>query len=239
LRHLAEKADVRVDEVVGADLEVVDLQPPALGGVNEELLFSPRIDNLAGCHALLDALIRSDRSQRRTRIIALFDSEEIGSQTSGGAGSSFLDSVLERICLTHAQPREAWHRALAHSMLISVDGAHAVHPSYADFHDPHHRPILNGGPVLKINAQQRYATNASTRCWFEYCARRAGVPLQYYVHRTDLPCGSTIGPMTATRLGVPVVDVGSPMLSMHSIRETGGVEDQHRMIQVLMEHFSN
>lgn len=239
LSLLAEKAGIDRNEIVAADLEVVDAQPPALGGIAEEFFFAPHIDNLAGSHAVLAALIQAQSTCAATGILALFDSEEVGSQTVGGARSLFLDSVLERICLTGKQPRESWHRALAQTMLVSVDGAHALHPNYADYHDPHHRPLLGGGPAIKISAQQRYATGAQSRYWFERCAARAEVPVQYYVHRTDLPCGTTIGPVTATHLGVPTVDVGNPMLSMHSIRETGGVEDQIYMIRALVEHFAD
>jgi len=239
LRYCAERADVAREDIVAADLEVVDPQPPALGGLQQDLYFAPHIDNSAGCHAVLEALIGADDPGKVTRVIAIFDSEEVGSQTLGGAGSFFLDAVLERLCLDDERPREALHRALARSYLASVDGAHAVHPNYADFHDPRHQCKLNGGPVIKVNAQQRYATSAQSGHWFEYCAQRAEVPLQHYIHRTDLASGSTIGPMTATRLGVRTVDVGNPMLSMHSIRETGGVNDQIFMIQALLQHFSS
>lgn len=237
LTLLAEQAGIAARDVVAADLEVVDTQPATCGGLDGELIFAPRIDNLAGTHAVLSALLRIGDPRAATCVAALFDSEEIGSQTLAGAASLFLDATLERIVLRDGTGREDWHRSLARSLLVSVDGAHAVHPSFADFHDPRHRPLLNGGPVIKVNAQQRYATSPETARWFEQCAARAGVPVQRYVHRTDLACGSTIGPMTATRLGVPAVDVGSPMLSMHSIRETGGVLDQEHMVRALREHF--
>ncbi len=233
----AAQARVKPAAIAGYDLEVIDTQPPALGGLHEELLFAARLDNLAGSHAALEALLRVE-SPRATCVAALFDSEEIGSQTTGGAASRFLDAVLERVCLAQAPAREDWHRACAHSLLVSIDAAHAVHPNYADLHDSHHRPHLNGGPVIKVNAAQRYATTAQTRHWFERCAQRAGVPVQHYVHRSDLPCGTTIGPIAATRLGIPTVDVGSPILAMHSIRETGGALDQEHMIRALAMHFA-
>lgn len=222
--------------VVAADFEVVDCQAPSIGGLDRSMLFSPRIDNLAGCHAALKALIAASADSAHSSLIALFDAEEVGSQTVAGAGSSFLDTVLERMCMGEAQPREALFRALAKSVLVSVDGAHAVHPNFSDYHDPRHAVRLNQGPVIKVNAQQRYATSAQTAHWFERCAARAEVPVQHYVHRTDLPCGSTIGPMTATRLGVATVDVGNAMLAMHSIRETSGTADQLFMIRALGEH---
>lgn len=237
VEFFAAQAGVKPAAVTGYDLEVVDTQPPALGGLHEEFLLAPRLDNLAGSHAALEALLRLE-SPRATCVAALFDSEEIGSQTANGAASRFLDAVLERICLAQSPAREDWHRACARSLLVSIDAAHAVHPNYADLHDPHHRPRLNGGPVIKVNAAQRYATSAQTRHWFEHCAQRATVPVQHYVHRSDLPCGSTIGPIAATRLGIPTVDVGSPILAMHSIRETGGAMDQEHMIQALVVHFA-
>jgi aspartyl aminopeptidase len=238
LDYLARLAAVKRADIVGVDLEVVDTQPPALAGLREEFLCAPRIDNLAGSHAALSALLRAARPGRATAVIALFDGEEIGSQLPSGAASFFLDAVLERITLATDPSREAWHRSRAASLLVSVDGAHALHPNYADLHDPQHAPALNGGPVIKVNAQQRYATGLQSAHWFEWCAERAGAPVQRYVHRSDLPCGSTIGPMTATRLGMPTVDVGSPMLAMHSIRETSGVLDQEWMIATLVEHFT-
>ncbi len=237
LALLAAQAGVAAGDIVAADLEVVDTQPAAFGGLDEEFIFAPRIDNLSGSHAVLSALLRVADAPAATCIAALFDSEEIGSQTLAGAGSHFLDALLERIALHGGGSREDWHRALASSLFVSVDCAHAVHPNFPDFHDPQHRPQLNGGPVIKTNAQQRYATDPLTAHWFAQCAARAGVPVQRYVHRTDLACGSTIGPMTATRLGVPAVDVGSPMLSMHSIRETGGAGDQELMVRTLREHY--
>ncbi len=234
---LADSAEVDADAVAAADIEVIDCQPATFGGLNQEFIFAPRIDNLAGSHAVLSALLRLSDAPGATCIAALFDSEEIGSQTRAGAGSRFIDAVLERIVAQTDASREAWFRALAGSFFVSVDGAHALHPNYADFHDPRHQVRLNGGPVIKASAQQRYATSPESTHRFERCAERAQVPVQHYVHRTDLPCGSTIGPMTATRLGVASIDVGSPMLSMHSIRETGGVHDQEHMIRALVEHY--
>ncbi|MBM3316803.1 MAG: M18 family aminopeptidase [Candidatus Eisenbacteria bacterium] len=236
LELLAGAAGVRPADVVGADLELVDAQPPALASLREELFAAPRIDNLAGCHAALEALLRAPATARATTVIALFDGEEIGSQVPSGADSFFLDAALERLSLAAGPGREAWHRARAASWMVSVDGAHALHPNYAEMHDPHHLPALNGGPVIKVNAKQRYATSLLTRGRFEECAARAGSPVQHYVHRSDLPCGSTIGPIAAARLGIPTVDVGNPMLAMHSIRETGGVLDQEWMIAALVEH---
>jgi aspartyl aminopeptidase len=223
--------------IVDYSLDLVDLQPPTLGGLDDELLFARGIDNLVSCHAAIHALIESrEEAVAPTRLIALFDNEEVGSDTFRGAGSTLLDTAIERLCAGGAKAREDLLRALSRSVLVSADGAHAVHPNYADFHDPQHRPRLGGGPVIKVNASERYATTAATRAYLAQCAEAADVGIQHYVHRTDLPCGSTIGPISATRLGVPAVDIGAPMLSMHSIRETSTPADCEMLSQLLTAH---
>jgi aspartyl aminopeptidase len=162
-------------------------------------------------------------------VIALFDHEEVGSDSAAGAGSAILPRLLERL-----QPsREAFHQACARSSCVSADMAHAVHPNYAGRHEPRHKPQLNGGPVIKTNSQQRYATTATTAAMFARLCHELEVPVQHYAHRTDLPCGSTIGPITSTLLGIPTVDVGNPMLSMHSARELGGSQDPAMMARVM------
>ncbi len=234
--QLADTAGVTVDDILDSWLELFDLQPATLGGLDEEFVFTPKIDNLAGCHACLEALLADEEPAPFGRVVALFDSEEVGSATPEGAGSTFLDTVLERLCLGGDRAREDYLRAISRSILVSVDGAHALHPSFADRHEPQHKPLLGGGPVVKINAKERYATTLDTRAHLGRCAAAAGVPLQYYVHRTDLPCGSTIGPISATLMGVATADVGSPMISMHSVREMGGTDDQAHMIHLLAAH---
>ena len=236
LELLGEAADVDPADIALAQLELFDLQPPAFGGLDDEFVFTPRIDNIAGCHAALQALTAFEDPAQFGRVIILNNSEEVGSATPEGAQSTFLGTVLERLCLGGNRDREDLLRALSRTILASVDGAHAVHPNYADRHEPDHRPMLNGGPVVKINAKERYATTLYTRAHIEACAERAEVPLQHYIHRTDLPCGSTIGPITATLLGVATVDLGSPMISMHSVREMGGTNDQDSMIRLLTGH---
>jgi aspartyl aminopeptidase len=165
-------------------------------------------------------------------VIALFDHEEVGSASAAGAGSAVLPRVLERLI----GDREAFHQACARSSCISADMAHAVHPNYAGRHEPRHKPVLNGGPVIKTNSQQRYATTSATALMFAELCRAEGVPVQHYAHRTDLPCGSTIGPITSTLLGIATVDVGNPMLSMHSAREMAGSQDPALMTRVLTRY---
>jgi aspartyl aminopeptidase len=186
----------------------------------------------AGTRALVDAAPKAATGSV-VPVVALFDHEEIGSESVYGAHSSVLPRLLERIALARGGSREDFHRMLAGSLCVSADMAHAVHPNYDSRHDPRHRPALNGGPVVKINAQQRYATSGPTAVLFRELCRQVDVPVQHYSHRTDLPCGSTIGPIASTLLGIRTVDVGNPMLSMHSIRELGGTKDPALMTRVL------
>lgn len=233
---LAAELGVDRGRIVGSDLMLFDVVPPTRGGRGKEFLFSARLDNLAMSHAAITALIAAADAGIDDGIVpiaALFDHEEIGSESAYGAHSGFLPRALERIVLGRSGAREDYHRALAGSLCVSADMAHAVHPNYESRHEKHHKPVLNGGPVIKVNAQQRYATSGTTAALFRDLARRAGVPVQHYAHRTDLPCGSTIGPIASTLLGIRTVDVGNPMLSMHSVRELGGSADPAMMTKVL------
>jgi aspartyl aminopeptidase len=220
--------------VIHLDLMLYDTLAPARGGAHDELVFSARLDNLASCHA---AVVAIAREQAPGAVIALFDHEEVGSQSVTGAESTFLPRILERIARRRGGSHDAYARTLARSLCLSADMAHAVHPNYEARHEPRHKPVLNGGPVLKVNAQQRYATSARTAAMVEELCRSLDVPLQQYVNRTDLPCGTTIGPITSTLLGVPTADIGNPMLSMHSCREMCGAEDPARMERLLGAFF--
>jgi aspartyl aminopeptidase len=231
---VAEAAQVAVDRIVGSELMLFDLTAPTLGGPSNEFIFSARLDNLSMCHAAVTAMTRAPRPTAIS-MIALFDHEEVGSVSAAGAGSAVLPRILERLL----PDREAFHQACARSSCISADMAHAVHPNYASRHDPRHKPQLNGGPVIKTNSQQRYATTAATAAMFAGLCRDEGVPVQHYAHRTDLPCGSTIGPITSTLLGIATVDVGNPMLSMHSARELAGSRDPELMTRVLARYLQS
>jgi aspartyl aminopeptidase len=233
---LAEAAHVAPEQVVGSDLMLYDVVPPTTGGRDDEFIFSGRLDNLAMCHAAVRSLIDAAPRAAASDVVpvaALFDHEEIGSETAYGAHSGFLPRALERIILGRGGSREDYHRVLAGSLCISADMAHAVHPNYEGRHEARHKPVINGGPVLKVNAQQRYATSGASAALFRDLCQRAEVPMQQYAHRTDLPCGSTIGPIASTLLGIRTVDVGNPMLSMHSVRELGGAKDPALMTRVL------
>jgi aspartyl aminopeptidase len=236
---LSAELGVPADAIAGADLMLHDAVPPCVSGLDGEFVHAPRLDNLASCHAATEALCAAAPGRPApTLVIALYDHEEVGSQSAEGASSAFLWSLLERIVRTTGGTAEDVHRALARSLCVSADMAHGVHPNYADLHEPQHAPKLGGGPVIKVNGNQRYATNGATALRFERAARAAGVPVQRFVMRSDLPCGSTIGPITAARLGVATVDVGNPMLSMHSIRELASSQDQAAMVAALTALFA-
>lgn len=238
----AKEAGVTREDVLAHDLMLYDVVPPTRGGRSNELFFSGRLDNLAMSHAGTVALLRAADealTQDVVPLVALFDHEEVGSESVTGAHSAFLPRVLERIALALGLSREDHLRALAGSACISADMAHAVHPNYAERHEARHKPVLNGGPVVKLNAQQRYATSGPTAALFRELCKKVDVPVQDYAHRTDLPCGTTIGPITSTLLGVPTVDVGNPMLSMHSARELGGSEDPESMTKVMRAFYTH
>jgi aspartyl aminopeptidase len=225
---------VAPEHMLGWDLSLFNCEPARFGGMAREFLFAPRLDNLAGCHAALLALLRSQGPKAQTRGIVLFDHEEVGSQSARGAGSLILRSLLARVLEAHGPFSETrLARAIARSFLVSSDMAHGVHPNYADRHEPGHRPLLGLGPVIKSNSNQAYATDGETWALFERLARVAEARTQRFVVRSDLGCGSTIGPLTAARLGIRTVDVGNPMLSMHSAREMAATADVEPMIQVL------
>ncbi|MBW2267642.1 MAG: M18 family aminopeptidase [Deltaproteobacteria bacterium] len=231
-------ANPESDALLGFDLMAYDVQPPAVIGVRGEFITAPRIDNLASCHAGLSALIDAPASPSASRVVVLYDHEEVGSRSAQGAAGPLLADLLERIVdSTKGGEMQALHRALASSCLVSADMAHAIHPNYADKHEPQHRPVVGGGPVLKSNVNQAYASDARTGGLFELLCHRVGVTPQHFVSRSDLACGSTIGPISAARVGVPTVDVGNPMLSMHSCREMAGTADVQPMIDVLCSFF--
>lgn len=220
---VGDHAGFDADEVTGFDLMSFDLQPSARTGGRGEFVSAPRLDNLATCWSALQALLTSNTGQRS--VMVLFDHEEVGSGSERGAQSPMLDAVLERLVLAAGGGREELYRALAASVLVSGDMAHATHPNHRERHEPLHQIRLGGGPVLKINHNLRYATDARGAAFFADACARAGVPLQRYVHRADLPCGSTIGPISAARTGILTIDVGAPQLAMHSAREMMAASD--------------
>src|SRR5690348_5691705 len=224
LGYIAESAGVSLDDMLGYDLMTHDLNPSRLAGADKELVSAPRLDNQATCYAGLEAFLAAEPGDHLP-VLALFDHEEVGSQSDHGAQSDLLPTVLERITLAVGGGREEYLRRLSTSMVASGDMAHATHPNYPERHEPGHLIEVNGGPVLKVQPNLRYATDGRTAAAFALACAQAGVPLQRYEHRADLPCGSTIGPMTSARTGIPTVDVGAAQLAMHSAREVMGAAD--------------
>jgi aspartyl aminopeptidase len=224
---VAGELGVGADEVLGWDLMLHDLTPASLVGKDHELIGASRLDNLASCWAAIEALVdvAPGLDGGPVPLVCLFDHEEVGSNSDRGAASSLLPVMLERAVLVRGGNRESLHRALARSACLSADMAHATHPNHTDRHDPQHHIALNGGPVLKFNANVRYATDAPGSALVELAANEAKVPLQRFAMRSDLPCGSTIGPTTAARLGITTVDVGMAQLAMHAAREHAGSHD--------------
>ena len=235
---LAGQAGSDEQDVLAFDLFTVDTQPAALGGHDATWVVAPRLDNLGSCHAGLLALLRAGGSPA-TQVLVANDHEEVGSGSAEGARGPFLADVVERV--VHAvepDTPQALRRALAASLLVSADAAHAQHPNWPDKHDPAHTPVLGGGPVVKVNAGQSYASDAGTAADFVLRCHEAGTQVQHFVSRADLPCGSTIGPLTGTRLGVATVDVGLPLLSMHSCREQIAAADLGPFVAALQAHLT-
>lgn len=223
--------ELDIAKVVDYEICLYDTQPAAIVGLNDDFISSARLDNLLSCYIGLDALISSDFGQ--ANLLVCSDHEEVGSVSTSGAQGTFLESVLLRLC-PEIEPHQ---RMLQHSMMVSADNAHAIHPNYSDKHDAEHGPKINYGPVIKANANQRYATNSDTSAIFRLLCERVDVSVQDFVVRTDMGCGSTIGPITASTLGVKTIDVGVPTFAMHSIRELAGSRDAYMLNTVLKEYF--
>lgn len=236
---LQQQTGIAATRILSWDLAVYDTQKGAFWGAESEFYANSQLDNLASCHAgvqaLLDGVVMQSDS---TRVCALFDHEEIGSQSNKGAEGSFLPDVLQRIASATGTDSEDYARALAQSFMISADMAHAYQPNFPNAYDPDHKVIVNKGPVIKVNANHRYSSESVSAAMFAGWCEQAGVPYQKYSHRCDLPCGSTIGPITSARLGIRSIDVGNPMWAMHSIRESAGVFDHECMIRVMKRFFA-
>lgn len=227
-----EHPDAEAQQVLDAELSLYDTQPADLIGLAAEFIAGARLDNLLSCHAGLAALLAAGDEQ--PALLVCNDHEEVGSRSAAGADSAFLGGVLARL-----EPEgERRARMLARSLLISTDNAHGLHPNYPDKHDANHGPLLNEGPVIKVNHGQRYATTSETAALFRALCQQAGVPLQSYAVRADMACGSTIGPITAAALGVRTLDVGVATFAMHSIRELAGARDPWRLTQALSACFA-
>ncbi len=233
---LAERLAVESGDILSWELAACDTQPGAFWGADKEFIADSQLDNLASCHAGLSALLAVE-SPGTTNVCAFFDHEEVGSESATGAGGTFISDVLRRIAAIAGLDNEDYRCALARSFFISADMAHAYNPNFPAAYEPCHRVAVNGGPVIKTNANHRYSTGADSAARFIMLCEKAGVPYQHYAHRTDLGCGSTIGPIVAASFGVASVDVGSPMWAMHSIRESAGVLDHGYMVAALTAAF--
>lgn len=219
--------------VLDYELCFYDSQPAAVIGLEQDFIAGARLDNLLSCYAGLQALLNSD--SEHTQVLVCTDHEEVGSNSACGADGPFLEQVLRRVLGSE----EAFVRCIQHSLLISADNAHGIHPNYADKHDSNHGPLLNKGPVIKVNTNQRYATNSETSSFFKMLCQQAEVPLQSFVTRSDLGCGSTIGPITASQLGIATIDIGVPTFAMHSIRELAGSHDLGYLISALKAFYNS
>ena len=230
---VAQQAGVKPSDIVGWDLSLFDVACAAQLGADRDLLAAGRLDNQLSCWAATSALCATATPTEGTAVIALFDHEEVGSESAAGAAGPLLEHVLERLALASGASRGDYLTQLAASTCISSDNAHSVHPNYPERHEAGHRPVVNQGPAIKLNHNQRYATTASGSALLQRVFAAADVPWQLFVSRNNIPCGTTIGPMTATRLGIETVDVGIPQLSMHSARELCGTKDPVWLQQAL------
>ena len=232
-RLLEEHPDCKVKQVLDFELCFYDTQAPAVIGLRQEFISSARLDNLLSCFVGLQALLQSDGTA--SALLVCNDHEEVGSLSSAGAQGPMLSSLLKRL----AGSEQAYTRLTQHSMMISADNAHAIHPNYADRHDENHGPQMNRGPVIKVNASQRYASNSETTGLYRMLAAQEGVPAQTFVVRNDMGCGSTIGPITAGGTGIRTIDIGVPTLGMHSIREIAGAADAADLCRVLRRFYNH
>lgn len=231
--QLSSEHELNADAVLDYELSFYDTQSAAVIGLNNDFIAGARLDNLLSCYAGLQALLHADSEQ--TCVLVCTDHEEVGSSSACGADGPMLEQVLQRLL----PAGDGFTRCMQKSLLVSADNAHAVHPNYADRHDDNHGPKLNAGPVIKINSNQRYATNSETAGFFRHLCLENEVPVQSFVTRSDMGCGSTIGPITASRLGVPTVDIGLPTFAMHSIRELAGSHDLAHLVKVLSAFYAS
>ena len=220
------------------DVQLFDAQPAQFGGFENEWIYSGRLDNLSSCHAIAEAFTKACSHEKDFIVAAFFNNEEVGSETREGAAGNFLKSVLES-SLRGSCAAEAIHldAMLAESLALSIDMAHAVHPNFVQKHEPNHAPVLGGGVVLKVNSQKRYASDVFSNARFKLVCEQNNIPYQTFVMRNDMPCGSTVGPAISSSLGIPTVDIGEPMLSMHSIREMTAVKDHESMKNLVVAFY--
>ena len=235
LDTIAREINVKTSDIIDFDLFLYEFEKGTIMGLNDEFISSARLDDLAMVHAGATALTRTAASMS-TNVMVCFDNEEVGSSTKQGADSQLLSSILERIVMSEGGDREDFFRSISKSFMISADLAHAVHPNVGDKHDPQNRPLINKGPVIKINVNMHYTTDSHSSAAYTQICNRVDVPVQMFVNRSDEPGGSTIGPISSSHLHMRSVDIGTPILAMHSVRELGGVLD-HTYVTRSFEEF--
>ena len=229
--------------LIDFDVQLFDAQPANRGGFNDEWIYSGRLDNLSSCHAIAEAMVSATSAENDCLVVCFFNNEEVGSTTREGAAGNFLQSVLDSIASLqndchpgvreHDRAQAPLSSTLAESIALSIDMAHAEHPNHTEKHEPNHAPLLGKGIVLKTNSQKRYASDLISSAQLRLLCEKAGIPLQVFIMRNDMPCGSTVGPTVSANLGIPTVDIGEPMLSMHSIREMMAASDHADMIKLV------
>ena len=233
---ITKELNVSREEVLDFDLYLADTTPACTFGMHNEFISSGRLDDLSMCYAGLEALLASETT-RRTNILAIFDNEETGSQTKQGAGSNFLASMIRRICIAQGGGEEAFCQAVERAFMVSADNAHAWHPNYSEKYDPTNHPMLGGGPVVKFNASQKYASDAVSAAIFSEICREAGVPCQRFVNHSDVAGGSTLGNILTSSIALRGVDMGNAILAMHSCRETGSVADHINTVKAFTRFY--
>ena len=235
---IGKELNVDTEDILDFDLYLYDTTPASLFGLNEEFISSGRLDDLSMVHAGLEALLAADDAPETTQVLAIFDNEETGSQTKQGAGSPFLSALLQRLVLAQGDTLDGYYRAVEKAFMVSADNAHAWHPNYSEKYDPTNHPKMGEGPVVKINAAQKYATDAASAAVFAEVCRKAGVPVQYFVNHSDVAGGSTLGNILTGSLPVRGVDMGNPIWAMHSCRETGSVADHEFCIKAFTQFYN-
>lgn len=237
VKLIANELEVEPEEVLDFDLTLYDYAKGQFVGLNEEFISCGKLDDLAMVHAGLSALLKSDIC-KKTKVLAVFDNEEVGSGTKQGAASPVLKNILERMTYALGGTMDDFYRAIDHSFMISADMAHALHPNYPEKHDPTNHPLMNGGPVIKIHANQKYVSDGDSTAVFETICKRAGVPCQKFVNHSDIIGGSTLGNILLTQMEMRGVDIGNPMWGMHSVRETAGVLDHSFVVKAFTEFYN-
>ena len=237
LNLIAEELNVKREDILDFDLYLYDTTPACTVGLHDEFISAGRLDDLSMVHAGLEALLSIQETPKTTKILAVFDNEETGSQTKQGAGSPFLSSILQRLVTAQGGTSDDYFRAVEQAFMVSADNAHAWHPNYSEKYDPTNHPKMGGGPVVKLNAAQKYLSDAASAAVFRELCRLAGVPCQTFVNHSDVAGGSTLGNILSASLPLRGVDMGNPIWAMHSVRETGSTQDHVYCIQAFSEFF--